>query len=187
MRRFLGFLVLAFLGMACTPAGSEARLDDAKGTEVNLDGLKATTPANWKKEEPSNKLRWMQFRVPGPKDDKADADLSIGNQISGGADGNLARWKGQFIPPEGKKIDDVAKVEEIKIGDRKATYLDVQGTYKYKDPKDFMAAEERRPDYRMLAVYFDGKDNTYTIKFVGPAKTVEEAKKGFDEWLKAFK
>src|SRR5260370_20623161 len=109
MRPFVGFLVLAFLGMACTPAGSEARLDDAKGTEVNLDGLKATTPANWKKEEPSNKIRWMQFRVPGPKDDKADADLSIAKlDGGGGADANITRWKGQFIPAEGKKIDEVA-------------------------------------------------------------------------------
>jgi hypothetical protein len=183
----MGWLVvLAFGAAACSPA-SDAKPDDAKGTEVDLDGLKAMTPASWKKEDPSNKLRWMQFRVPHAKDDKDDADLAISKGLGGGADSNVERWKGQFTPPEGKKIDDVAKTEEIKIGGLKATYLDVQGTYKYRDPTNIMGKTELRPDYRMLAVYYDGKDNTFTFKLVGPAKTVEEAKKGFDEWLKAFK
>jgi hypothetical protein len=39
----------------------------------------------------------------------------------------------------------------------------------------------------MLAVQFEGPDNPYHIKLTGPAKTVDEAKKGFDEWLKGFK
>ena len=82
----------------------------------------------------------------------------------------------------GKTIDDVAKVEEIKIAGQKATYLDVSGTFTAPSSK-----KEPQADYRMLAVYFDGKDNLYTFKLVGPAATVEAAKKGFDDWLKAYK
>jgi hypothetical protein len=156
--------------------------DDAKGVEVDLDGLKATTPADWRKEEPANKFRWMQFGVPKAKDDKEDAELTISKGPGGGADANIERWKGSFKPPAGKTIDDASKVEEIKIGGLKASYLDVSGTY----AAPFSKAGPRA-DYRMLAVYFDGKDNTYTFKLVGPAATVEAAKKGFDEWLKSFK
>jgi hypothetical protein len=79
------------------------------------------------------------------------------------------------------------RASSTQIGGRKATYLDVQGTYLYKYPANFAAPAEKRPDYRLLAVQFDGKDNTYTFKLVGPAKTVEAAKKDFEEWLKSFK
>ena len=40
---------------------------------------------------------------------------------------------------------------------------------------------------RMLGVVFEGKDNIYHIRLVGPAATVEKYKAGFDEWLKNFK
>ena len=181
MRRTAWLLVLA---LAVTPACSSTNnsADEPKGTEVDLDGLKATTPADWKKEEPSNNLRWMQFRIPKVKDDKDDADLAISKGLGGGVEANIARWKASFKPQAGKTIDDAAKVEEIKIAGQKASYLDVSGTF----TNPFSKAGPQA-DYRMLAVYFDGKDNLYTFKLVGPAATVEAAKKGFDDWLKAFK
>jgi hypothetical protein len=39
----------------------------------------------------------------------------------------------------------------------------------------------------MLGVHFEAEKNPYHIKLIGPAKTVEHYKKGFDEWLKGFK
>src|ERR1700740_822390 len=93
-------LALGALAVVGCPAA-----DEAKGTEVDLDGLKATTPADWKKEEPSNQFRWMQFRIPKAKDDKDDADLAISKGLGGGADANIARWKMSFVPPSGKGID----------------------------------------------------------------------------------
>jgi hypothetical protein len=188
MRRTAFLTVLALVGLACGPAASENKADDAKGTEVDLDGLKATTPAEWKKETPPESFvpRWMQFRIPKAKDDKYDAELVIFKGLGGSADDNIARWKKQFIAPKGKSIDDVAKVTDVDIGGRKGKYLDVSGTFLYRDPAN-PRKEEEREDYRMLAIHYEGKDNTYHFRFYGPAKTVEEAKKGFDEWLKAFK
>ena len=178
---WLTVIVLA-AGTACSPtSGSSA--DEPKGTEVDLDGLKATTPAEWKKEEPSNQFRWMQFSIPKAKGDSDDAELAISKGLGGGADANIARWKGSFKPPSGKSADDAAKVGDITIGGTKATYLDVSGTYTV----PFAQKPDVRPDYRMLAVYYEGKDNVYTFKLVGPAATVDAAKKGFDDWLKAFK
>jgi hypothetical protein len=180
MRRASWLIILAF---AAIPACSNSpAADEAKGTEVDLDGLKATTPASWKKEEPSNNFRWMQFRIPKVKDDKEDAELAISKGLGGGANPNVERWKASFKPPAGKTADESAKVEEIKIGGVKATYLDVSGTF----TAPFSKAGPQ-PDYRMLAVYYDGKDNVYTFKLVGPAKTVEAAKKDFDDFLKSFK
>ena len=193
MQRTFGFVVLACVALAYSPSASESTAADGdkekrKGVVVALDDVKSTTPGDWKEEEPANRMRFMQFRLPKKGDDKEDAELIIFQRLGGGSKANVDRWKGQFLPPEGKKIDEVAEVKEIKIGDRPATYLDVQGTYLF-NPQPFnpRSKPEKRPNYRMLALYFEGPKEPYQIKLTGPAKTVEAYKKGFDEWLKNFK
>jgi hypothetical protein len=177
----------AGFGLLCMDS-SKARAEDQKGTVVDLDGLRSAAPAEWKSEEPGNRMRHMQFRLPKVKDDKADAELIIFKGLGGSARDNIKRWQAQFIPPKGKSIDDVSKVMEMKIGQAEASYLDINGTYLFKErPADPNSKTERRPDYRMLALHMDGPKNIYHIKLVGPAKTVEHYKTGFDEWLKAFK
>src|SRR5438876_848255 len=78
--------------------------------------------------------------------------------------------------------------DKKKVGDAKITYLDIQGTYLKKmrplDP-DFKAM--KMPNYRMFSVLFETKENTHLIRVIGPAKTVEQHKKAFDDWLKGFK
>ncbi len=158
-----------------------------KGTDIEFDGLKSTTPANWKEAPSPSKLRLATFVVPRAKGDEADADLALFKGLSGSKKANLERWKAQFIAPEGKKIDDVTKVEEMKIAGCEVMYVDIEGTYLEGAPMAPAAQKKRKPNYRMLAIQFEGPDNPYHIKLTGPAKTVAEAKKGFDEWLKGFK
>ncbi|MHB1423408.1 MAG: hypothetical protein ACYC3I_09495 [Gemmataceae bacterium] len=191
MRRLLGFLMLAFLAAACSPSASESNAADSdkdKGTVVDVDGMKSTTPGDWKEVERANKMRFMQFRLVKKGDDKEDAELIIFKGLGGGAKANVERWKKQFVPPQDKKIEDVVKVEEIKIGDRAAVYFDGRGTYLF-NPQPFnpRSKPEEKPNYRMVAIYFDGPRDIYQFKLTGPAKTVEAYKKGFDEWVKNFK
>jgi hypothetical protein len=187
MRRTLWLVLLGLGSLACTTDNRTTAADDKKGTVVELDGLKSTAPADWKEEEVSSNLRFMQFKLPKVKEDKNDAEVVI-FKLGGTAKDNVQRWKDQFTPPEGKKIDDVAKVTEMKVGDVPVTYLDVSGTYKFKTrPNDPNDKGEARPNYRMVGVIFEGPKGQYQIRFVGPADTVENYKKGFDEWLKNFK
>lgn len=195
MRRLIGFMVLAFASAVCSPSASETNAADGdkekakgKGVVVDMDGLKSTTPSDWKEEAPANRMRLLQFRLTKKGDDKEDAELVIFKGLGGGVKANVQRWKDSFVPPEGKTIDDVAKVEEIKIGGRPATLVDIHGTYKVKlQPFNPRTKVEQKANYRMLAIYFDGADNPYQIKLTGPAKTVQAYKKGFDEWVKNFK
>lgn len=181
MRRASCWLLLGLAALACAA-------DDDKGTVVTLDGMKSRAPASWKAERPSNRLRLAQFRLPKVDGDKHDAELVIFRGITGSAKANLQRWKEMFAPPAGKKIDDVATVERTKVGDDDAAYLDVHGTYLYKErPFDPRSRVERRPDYRLLGLQIEGKDHPYHVRLVGPAKTVAHYKKGFDAWLKGFK
>jgi hypothetical protein len=193
MRRLIGFMVLAFMAAACSSSTSESSAadddkDKGKSVVVELDGLKSVAPGDWKEEAPTNRMRYMQFRLPKKGDDKEDGELIIFKGLGGGSKANVERWKKQFLPPKDKKIDDVAEVKEIKIGDRPAVYLDIQGTYLF-NPQPFnpRSKPEEKPNYRMLAIYLDGTDNPYQIKLTGPAKTVEAYKKGFDELVKNFK
>jgi hypothetical protein len=179
-----GGLVLFLLGVGSAGAGA------AKGVVVEIDGLKSQAPATWVAEKPTSNLRVAQLRVPKVGADKQDAELVVFffKGQGGGVDANVQRWKGMFYPPRGKTIDDVSRVEKMKVGNVPVTYLDVYGTYKFKKAPFIPDSEaELRPDYRMLAVYFDSRNGPYFLRLVGPAATVEQNKKGFDDWLKNFK
>ena len=179
MRRLLLSIALAVLSLAPAAAGDKA------GTKVTIDGMSSTTPAAWVKQKPASTLRVAQFQVPRAKGDEMDADLGV-FKAGGTVKQNVDRWKAQFAAPRGKSIDDVTSMKEIKIGDHKATYVDIQGTYKA-PPFDPVFKGKTLENFRLLAVQFDGPDNTYQIRMTGPAKTVEANKKAFDDWLAGFK
>jgi len=169
---------------------ADEKSEDKKGVAVEIDGLKSAVPAEWKQEKVSSQFRLYHFRIPHVADDKSHAEMIVfffGPGGGGSADANVKRWKGMFIPPEGKKIDDVAKVENFKVGDVNVTYLDVQGTYRFKERPDPKSKEELRPDQRMLGVVFESPKGPYFIRLVGPAKTVAQNKKAFEDWVKGFK
>jgi hypothetical protein len=44
-----------------------------------------------------------------------------------------------------------------------------------------------RPNYRTVKVILETKKGPYFISLLGPAGTVAQYKKGFDDWLKALK
>src|SRR5437016_2628962 len=110
----------------------------AGGEIIELGGLKAKAPAGWKVQEPSNKLRMVQMQIPKVEGDKGNAELVVfffGAGGGGGTEENIKRWKGQFIPPEGKTIDEVSKLEKYKVGTAaEIVCLDISGTFKYKFP-----------------------------------------------------
>jgi hypothetical protein len=161
----------------------------APAAPVTLDGLKSTPPVAWKAVETTSPMRFRQWSVPRADGDANDAEVVIfffGPGQGGDAAANIDRWKKMFEPPAGKQIDEVSKVETLKIGKVAATVLDVRGTYLYK-PAPMAPQSEKRPNHRMLSVVFESPQGPYFIRFVGPEKTIERNKKDFDKWLKAFK
>jgi len=185
-------LFVAALGLLFEfPINNRAISQEQGGTVVSLGGLKSRTPADWVEENPTLRFRIKQFRLPAVGDDKENAQLLIfafGKGAGGSVQDNITRWKGMFVPPEGKGIDDVAKVEKLKIAGLDYTYFDVNGTYVAKTrPFDPDSEATRYPNYRMLAGVFPARDGPYFFRLVGPADTVKHYKAGFDQWLKNFK
>jgi hypothetical protein len=161
-----------------------------KGVLVEWGGLKSTTPAGWKEETPSNKMRLAQFKLPKAEGDPKDAELAIFESGGGGTiEQNLERQVKKFDLPADKK----PAVSKIKIGKAEATYQDITGTYLEKFPPFAPDAKiTKRSDYRQLYIIFEGKnrkgeDAVFSMTLLGPAKTVEKHKKEFDAWLKNFK
>jgi hypothetical protein len=194
MKRILGLALLGCLAVAFGLANQRGfGADDKKGTRVTIDGLTSVAPADWKEEEVSEtarKFRVKQFKLPRAKGDKQDGEVVIFSFSGGGGSvkANIARWKGMFIPPKGKKIDDVTKIDKAKAGKVPVIFVDIHGTYKFSSaPFDPNAKKELRPDYRLVNVIFEGKENTYFFRLLGPAKTVAQYKKGFDTFVKSFK
>lgn len=188
MRTMVITMALGVVILSGRAGAQDKKKDDLKSMTVDIDGLKSEAPKDWKREKPANLLRSYQFRLPKADGDKEDADLGILPDVTGKDEDNIARWKKMFLPVDGKTIDETSKLEKLKVGDAKLTYLDVQGTYLKKqrplDP-DFKAM--KMPNYRMFSVLFETKENTHLIRVIGPAKTLEQNKKAFDDWLKAFK
>jgi hypothetical protein len=160
---------------------------DEKGVVVGIDGLSSRAPAEWKEAEMPRQFRFKEFSIPGEGGEKAELIIFyFGEGSGGGVDENVKRWKGMFEPAAGKKIDDVAKVEKMKVGNVNVTYLDVSGTYLYK-PFPMAPQAEKRPNHRMISVVFESPKGPYFFRLVGPEKIVTANKAKFDEWLKNFK
>jgi hypothetical protein len=190
MRRLPLSLSVGFGLLLCLLAASPAPAQEKQGADVKLDGLASRAPAAWVEEETTSQFRFKQFKLPAPKDAMGNAELVI--FFFGGTGGstaaNIKRWKDMFEPAEGKTKEDSAKEETFKVSGVEVTYLDLSGTYLSKFPPAAPNAKiVRKPDHRMLVVIFDSPKGPYFMRLVGPAATVGHYKKGFDEWLKAFK
>jgi hypothetical protein len=173
-------ICLGLLGSA-----SGVRAQDTGGV-VELGKLKSRVPAEWQPVKPAEPSHYRQYRLEPVRDDKDAALLVIdflgkGRGVSTGE--QVKRWKAMFLPPEGKGLDDVARVRVLKVGDAAMTYLDVRGDYKGL-PGD---PATPRQNYRLLGVYFDAPQGPYVIRLCGPADTVAFYRDGFENWVKAFK
>jgi hypothetical protein len=193
MKRPLGML-LVYCAVAASQGAAASyppiTTDAGGGTVVKLGGLSSKTPAAWKEEKPATAMRVNQFKLAKADGDAEDAELIIFffEGGAGSATDNVKRWQGMFVPPAGKTIDDVSKIEKFKVGIANVTYLDVRGMFNSKSPpNDPKAKTEKKTDFRRFGVIFEVPTGQYFLTVTGPARTMEQHKKSFDEWLKNFK
>lgn len=172
------FALAAFVILAADPSAP-----------VKVGPLSAPAPAGWKSEKPSNRLRSHQFKLPAKDPALPAAEVAVYPESSPKVDDKFAEWKGTIIPPEGKSIDDVAKVTKQDLpGGAVANRLDATGTWKYRErPRDPKSKEERKAGYRVVWLIVTHGDEATHVRFSGPAEVVAEHVKGFDAWVKGLK
>lgn len=168
-------------GAMPTPAASGPPRDitpSGEITETTIAGLSLKVPKEWESQPVSGSMRLGQFALPGPGGDGELVMFRFPGG-AGGVDANIERWKGQFSPPEGQSIDDVASVTSLTVGDLKITLLDVHGISQGgmgNTPPTPPQGEE----HRMLAAIVEGKGDPYFLKAIGPKATM-------DLWVPGFK
>lgn len=160
-----------------TPAGTSR---DEKAAELAFK-----VPTEWETQPASSPMRVSQFVVPGPGGDGEMVVFRFAGG-AGGIDANVARWKGQFVPPEGKTIDDLTKTSSFEAGTLKVTLVDITGHYSAPErPGSPNMVDE--PDHRMIAAIVEGAGDPFFFKLLGPSKTVELWAKPFEDGLRAAK
>jgi hypothetical protein len=88
-----------------------------------------------------------------------------------------------FLAPEGMTIEQAAHVRRLNVNGAAGTLFDIRGDYKGVPGDDTTP----RQNYRLLAVYLSSPKGAYTIRLLGPNRTVEFYQNGFMNWVKAFK
>lgn len=178
----------AFALLAAALATAHAQDKKDKGTEAKIGGLRATTPADWKSEKPANLLRSYQFRLPEVKD-LPGSEIVVFPESHPDPAKSFPKWKAQFVPPEGKTIDDVAKASKWDVKNVAVNVLDVSGaTWKYKAaPNDPKAKEMLLDNYRVVWVIVAEKDEATHIRMSGPASSMDAQFPAFEKWVKSLK
>jgi hypothetical protein len=150
------------------PRTLEKLADNRRG----LGPFSVAVPADWTEKPITSSMRAGQFQLPGASGEAELVIYYFGETGAGGVQANLDRWIGQFQQPDGKKSEDVAKIEKTKIAGQEATIVSVSGRYVTTsmpgggDPID-------KAEQSLLGVIVDSPKGPYYFKLVGPKQTVD--------------
>jgi len=158
-----------------TPAGTTRT---EKAAELSF-----AVPTEWETQQITSPMRVAHFVVPGPG---GDAEMIVFRFAggAGGIDANIARWKGQFVPPEGKTLHDISKTTNFEVGKLKVTLVDIAGHYKAAErPGSDKIVEQ--DNQRMIAAIVEGSGDAFFFKLLGSSKTVDLWAKAYEDGLRA--
>jgi hypothetical protein len=120
------------------------------------------------------------------KGDKDPAELAVfvfpGDV--GGVKANVERWEKMFQDKDGKVAK--AKTETRKVAGVEVTVVEIAGRY-VAAVAPGAAETYDKPDYRFLGAYVPASGRTFTLRMVGPDKTMKDAKADFDAMVKSIK
>jgi hypothetical protein len=178
-------------GITAAANNGEDRPPRREPVVVALEGMKSTAPADWRAIAMPGQaeLGNYDFVLRKVEGDDYDARLGIAHDPTAGfsAADSTGRMLRSFVPPPGKRIEDLATVTRRRVGNLDATYVDIRGTYRYAAmQQDKPSGQELRPDWRLIGVVIPAPKGGYVIRLHGPARTVERYQQGFEEWLKGF-
>jgi hypothetical protein len=172
------------LALTALPACTGAR----RGSMVEIDGLRARTPASWFPVRPVTPPRMAHFRLPGRREDAELTLFHYGRGYGGDAQSNIARWQEQFEPPLGQSIEEATEVRRYRHRGLRLIVVALRGTYLHRErPLDLASRPQRRPDYRMIGVVIESRHGPHFLHLVGPAPTVARHEQAFFRWLQSFR
>jgi hypothetical protein len=143
-------------------------------------GLRFSVPKGWQRMRPSSLLFAAQFRIPRARHDKEDGELVLfqfEDEKGGPVSDIVERWYAQFSQPDGRASKEAAVVTTRAVNRLTVKTIDLSGSYR---PQMGPMEHVSKAGYRLLAAVVDGDGERWYWRAVGPAKTIEDAQKGFD-------
>jgi hypothetical protein len=147
-------------------------------------------PKSWTRQKPKSRIVEHEFSIKPSDGDKNAGRMTV--MASGGSiKDNLARWAGQFTQPDGTASKGKMKVTKKKVAGQDVNFVDISGTYGEALRGPF-GPKVDRAGYRMLAAILElSKDSkpmgNYYIKLYGPAKTIKQNEKAFEQFVLSLK
>jgi hypothetical protein len=151
----------------------------------SLETLIATIPADWKEVTPKTELRLMEYQLSRQGGDRDHVVVYFGQPVGGSLEDNVQRWVDQVDPPVGKRREDITRIERFKVGDIDAVLVDMTGTYKERLGPHMPA--QNRSNYRVISVLLPTGGLNYSIRLLGPDRSVTHHQPAFVKWLKDVK
>jgi len=132
-------------------------------------------PSAWEWVETTSTMRKAQLKIVDSKSG-ASADViffHFGPGPAGGTKANVDRWLGQFQEPR-LKIN--ARVEEVKVGEHKVTYVQAEGTY-----NSGMPGGPKTPlaNYALAGAIIEAEAGSVFIRLTGPKALAKAASGDF--------
>ncbi len=125
-------------------------------------------PGTWKKEQPSSRMRALQFGIAASDGDSGPAELAVFNFKGGGTvDQNIKRWIDQF-DAQGRN----QRLFEGKTANGNYWLADISGTYNKSVGPPILRKTQSEPGSRVIAMIVTGKQGVLYLKLAGPQKTV---------------
>tara|TARA_E500000081_G_scaffold136391_1_gene150197 strand:- start:156 stop:734 length:579 start_codon:yes stop_codon:yes gene_type:complete len=158
--RLIVLFVVGLMGISC--------IDAETTKEERVGDFVLHVPGDWKKEQPSSRMRALQFGVPASDGDQSPAELAVFNFKGGGSvDQNIKRWIDQF-DAKGRKQE----LFEGKTASGSYWIADISGTYNKSIGPPILRKTQSEPGSRVLAMIVTGKQGVLYLKLAGPEKTV---------------
>ncbi len=183
--RMIRRIPAALGGLALVLTATLATADDAT-QKIDAGGLTFQAPSAWKSTAPESQMRRAQLEIKPAAGDDDPAKLVV-FAFPGGAgsvEANIERWRKMFKDKEGNAPE--AQTKKVKGQNADVTRVEIAGHYY---PSNF-PGQKREPDregYRLLGGIVVTDDTSYFLRMVGPEKTVNAAKDGFDKLLASIK
>ncbi|MDX2039199.1 MAG: hypothetical protein SFX72_21310 [Isosphaeraceae bacterium] len=163
-------LVLVALGAA----------DEMKSHEAGE--IRFEAPATWKTKPTKSAMRKAELEAPAAAGDKAPGELVVFvfPKGAGTVEANIDRWARMFKNADGDAPS--AEVKQTKGKNVEVTRVEVAGRYV---APIFPGSPETydEPNYRLFGAIVQTDSAGYFFKMVGPDKTMNAARAGFDAML----
>lgn len=160
---------------------------------LNLGGVSASIPGEWGTQPPIGQFRIAQYGIPKAGADTGNTLLLVfhfGKGGGGSVEDNVKRWIGMMQQPDGVDVRKITKRATLEKPKLRITTVELPGTYLDK-PFPFSPDITERPNYRMLAAIIETTDEAgegpFYLRMVGPTKTVEAAKPGWEKMITSLK